>query len=220
TSSTSSLFYNAGQPSTHQQRRHVQLQQIQRPPITSQCLDPAAAHNRTHHHGRLHVSVQRRPASAHNILARRQICPFDLSPCQDVVGGRRAALDGDVEATMAMGSVMGCRWILRMLTITWHASVQHRSAPSSSSVSSIEPATICQPIDAHGQHAQHLTHPGVLPTFINPSSPARNQPPQIAPKSDSHPIQHPFSVHGHDPKQQTHLHQIYPFRSQQNPPGS
>ncbi|KAL6003770.1 hypothetical protein ACLOJK_004316, partial [Asimina triloba] len=28
TSSTSSLFYNAGQPSTHQQRRHVQLQQI------------------------------------------------------------------------------------------------------------------------------------------------------------------------------------------------
>ncbi|KAL6004546.1 hypothetical protein ACLOJK_005101 [Asimina triloba] len=63
-------------------------------------------------------------------------------------------------------------------------------------------------------------HPGVLPAFINPSSPARNRPPQIAPKSDSRPIQHPFNVHGHDPKQQTHLHQICPFRSQQNPPGS
>ncbi|KAL6000846.1 hypothetical protein ACLOJK_006573 [Asimina triloba] len=76
TSSTSSLFYNVGQPSTHQQRRHVQLQQIQRPPITSRCLDPAASHNRTHHHSCLHVSVQRRPASAHSSLARRQIYPF------------------------------------------------------------------------------------------------------------------------------------------------
>ncbi|KAL6000845.1 hypothetical protein ACLOJK_006572, partial [Asimina triloba] len=75
-SNTSSLFYNAGQPSTHQQRRHVQLQQIQRPPITSQCLDPAASHNRTHHHSLLHVSVQCRPASAHSSLARRQICPY------------------------------------------------------------------------------------------------------------------------------------------------
>ncbi|KAL5986654.1 hypothetical protein ACLOJK_014987 [Asimina triloba] len=49
---------------------------IQRPPITSRCLDPVASHNRTHHHGLLHVSVQRRPASAHSSLARRQICPL------------------------------------------------------------------------------------------------------------------------------------------------
>ncbi|KAL6009441.1 hypothetical protein ACLOJK_022670 [Asimina triloba] len=37
-------------------------------------------------------------------------------------------------------------------------------------------------------------HLGILFAFINPSSPARNQPPQIAPKLDSRPIQHPSAA--------------------------
>ncbi|KAL5979008.1 hypothetical protein ACLOJK_018903 [Asimina triloba] len=77
TSSTSSLLYNASQPSAHQQRRHVQLQQIQPPPITSRCLDPTASHNRTHHQGRLHVSVQHQAARRPAVRTAR---PFCISP--------------------------------------------------------------------------------------------------------------------------------------------
>ncbi|KAL6001204.1 hypothetical protein ACLOJK_006936 [Asimina triloba] len=43
----------------------------------------------------------------------------DLSPHQAAVGGRRAALDGDVEATMVMGSVVGCRWTYALARDGW-----------------------------------------------------------------------------------------------------
>ncbi|KAL6009355.1 hypothetical protein ACLOJK_022584 [Asimina triloba] len=43
---------------------------------------------------------------------------MDLSPRQAAVGGRRAALDGDVEATMVMGSALARDgWTLDLLQL-------------------------------------------------------------------------------------------------------